>query len=122
MTKTLGVNANNDIYLGADGNLVVLIGLPAVLQLCEHAVKAVLGEMVLATDQGVPYFQTVWVGVPNFQQFSAALSAAILGVQDVTNINSLVLTQTGNILNYVAEIATIYGVGGINGAINTNGI
>lgn len=115
MTQTLAVNDFNDIYIGRDGNLVIAYDLDAVLQACSQVAKSLLGEMVLAIDQGIPYFQTVWVGVPNLQQFESALRRAFLGVTGVVEVVSLVTSLTGDVLQYTAEIRTIYGSGVVNG-------
>jgi hypothetical protein len=115
MTQTIAVDKNNDMYIDANGNLAIVFGLQATLQACAQAAKAQLGEMVLATDQGIPYFQQVWIGVPNLQQFEAALRSAFLGVSGVIEVVSLSLSQTSNTLSYTAVIRTIYGAGAING-------
>lgn len=115
MTQTLAVDSNNDLYLGIDGNIVIVRNLEAVLQACEHAAKTVLGELVLATNQGVPYFQNVWSGIPNYQQFDAALRSAILDVADVLEVVSLLIAPEGDIVKYNAVIRTIYGGGTISG-------
>lgn len=115
MARTLAVNANNDLFLGADGNLALVTALEAVLQTCEHVAKAQLGEMVLATSAGIPNFQTVWVGVPNLSQFDAALLAALQSVPDVTRVTALTTSVSGGVLSYTATIQTIYGTGDING-------
>lgn len=109
MTTTFGCNADNDIYIGLDTNLVILQGIPAISQACEHAAKARLGEMVLAVDNGIPYFETVWNGVPNLQQFQIALRKAFLQIADVSEIVSLTTGQVGNTLNYNAVIRTTTG-------------
>jgi hypothetical protein len=113
MTQIFATNEDNDIYIGKDGNLAIFRDLPAVLQACEHAAKAILGEMVLAVDQGIPYFETVWNGVPNYQQFSAALRAAFLGIDGVIEVVSLTISQNDDIVNYIAVIRTVYGNGEI---------
>lgn len=115
MVQTLAINENNDIYIDVAGNLARAYDITAVLQLCEHVAKTRLGELVLNTDQGIPYFETVWNGTPNFQQFEAALTTAFLGVEGVTSVVSLVVSQSNNILNYIAVIETIFGSGTING-------
>lgn len=115
MTVTLSVNSNNDIYVGVDGNIALAYDLTATLQACAQAAKTILGEMVLNTDQGIPYFQVVWVGVPQLPQFEAALRSAWLAVEGVTDILSVSLTQSGDTLLYSAEILTVYGQGVING-------
>ncbi len=39
MTRSFGTNASNDLYLGPDGNLVVLSGIAAVEAACATATK-----------------------------------------------------------------------------------
>lgn len=115
MAQTLSVNAKNDIYLNHDGNLSISFDVQAVLQDCAQKAKTLLGEMVLNTDQGIPYFQLVWVGVPNIQQFTSALRLAFLSVTGVIEVVSLITSQVDDSLRYTAVIRTIYGSGGISG-------
>lgn len=115
MTQTFAVNINNDLYIGKDGNLAIVNGLEAVLQNCAHAAKTVLGSLVLQTNIGVPYFETVWNGVPMVMQFQAGLRQAFLTVEGVIEVISLTTSQSVNTLLYNAVIRTIYGNGAING-------
>lgn len=124
--QTLSANVNdnisgvafNDLYLDPDGNLSVSFDLQAVLEGCAQAAQTLLGEILLNTAQGIPYFQTVWAGVPNSQQFNAALRSAFLNVPNVTQVISLITTQENNTLTYSAVIQTIYGVTPVTGVIN----
>lgn len=118
MTKTVAVDQNNDIYLDSNGNLAIATGLTAVMQACQQAAQTLYGEMVLQIDQGIPYFQVVFVGTPNIAQFEAALRSAWLEVNGVTQVASVTIIQTGtnaveplNTLGYTAVIDTIYGQG-----------
>lgn len=115
MTRVFTVDSNNDLVLASDGNLGISEALEAVLQACEHAAKAQLGEMILATNEGVPNFETVWSGTPNVAQFEAALRRQLLRVQGVTSVAELTAIVANNILSYNATIVTIYGQGTING-------
>lgn len=115
MTVTIATDSINDIYVGADGNLALASGLQAALQDAEHAAKTLRGEMVLAVDQGIPYFQVVWSGVPNVSAFEAAMRQALLAVPDVLEVVSLSTVRLGATLAYEAVIRTIYGIGSING-------
>ena len=117
MTQTIAVNNNNDIYIGADGNLAFFTGLQATLQCCEHAAKTILGELVLQTDEGLPYFQAVWVGAPNIAQFENALINAVQAVSGVQNVLSVNISSINNTLLYDLTILTIYGQGVINGEV-----
>ena len=113
--RAFTVDKNNDLTLSPNGNLGLSEGLQAVLFSCEQVAKAQLNEMVLATDKGMPNFQTVWVGAPNIRQFEAYLISRLQSVQDVTRVTSLQATVSGGVLSYTASIQTIYGEGTING-------
>ena len=115
MTQTLSVNAKNDIFLDKAGNLSISYDLQATLQDCQQVAKLQLGEAVLNTNLGVPYFQTIWVGVPNIQQWTSSLRAAFLSVAGVVEVVSLITSQVDDVLQYNAIIRTIYGAGAING-------
>lgn len=115
MTKTFSSNIANDLFIGPDGNLSIYTGVAAVLQLCEHAVKAQLGEMVLDQQRGMPNFQTVWNGTPNVAQFESYLRATILSVEGVTDITALAIDATTDAVRYTATIKTIYGEAKFNG-------
>lgn len=117
MTKVFTVDENNDLMLAGNGNLSISTELEATLQACEHAAKAQLAEMVLAADQGVPNFQTIWNGSPNVTQFEAYLRRQLLAVVGVTDVVSLDTNVSNNILSYTATISTIYGQGVINGGL-----
>lgn len=123
MTLSVASNVNdnipgvapNDIYLDAMGNIALAVDLQAVLQACAQAAQTLLGEMIYNTNQGIPYEQTVWVGVPNIQQFTASLRAAFLAVSNVVEVVSLITSQVDNTLAYTAVIRTNFGTGGISG-------
>lgn len=115
MTTTLGTNANNDIYLGPDGNLVVLTGLPAIIAACETAAKAQLGEMVLAINAGIPNFQTVWIGSPKLAIFENYLRRTLQAIEGVIEVKETTTSVVGDVLSYTATIETIFGQGQING-------
>lgn len=115
MTRTLAVDENNDLYVGATGSLAMAEGLDAVLQAAQQAAQTMRGEMEYATDQGLPNFAVVWNGSPNISQFDAALRRALLSTPHVTGIQDLTITRAGNTLNYAATIITDYGPGVLNG-------
>jgi hypothetical protein len=121
--KTLSANVNNnipnvkydDIYLDQLGNISVSFDLQAVLEGCAQAAQTVLGEIIFNQNQGIPFFQTVWIGVPNVQQYQAALRIAFLNVPNVLEVVSLFTSQINNELTYTAVIRTVFGSGGISG-------
>ena len=127
MTQTLSANINgtlpaiayNDLYLDKFGNISVSYDLTAITEQCAQAAKTLLGECVLNITVGIPYQQAVWIGVPNPQQFNAALRSAFLSINGVIEVISLIVIQSDpndvNSLNYNAVINTIYGTGVFSG-------
>lgn len=109
--------SDNDIYLDSVGNLSVSTSIQAILENCAQAAKTRLGEEVLHTDQGIPYFTTIFVGVPNLEQAQAAFRAAWLAVTGVIEVLSLVFAQQDNTLFYSAIIRTTEGTGELNAGI-----
>lgn len=112
--KTFATTDTNDLAL-VGRSLVLDSDLQAVLDVCKHCAQAVLGEMVFAKQQGMPYFETVWVGAPTTAPFEAAFRERILQVDGVSGIDELTTEQVGDTMRYRAVIATIYGPGAING-------
>jgi hypothetical protein len=116
--------AFNDIYLDQFNNIALSTDLLAVLEECAQAARTLLGECIFNTNQGIPYQQVVWIGVPNIPQFTAALRLAFLNVTGVTEVIRLdviqtsgsaltipVSSQSADMLTYNATIQTIYGSG-----------
>lgn len=118
MVQTFNTNSDNDIFIGSDGRLSIATGLEGVLRACETASLAQLGEMVLAQGLGVPNFQALWVGVPNYQIYELYLRNTILRVSGVQSVKSLQINVRENTLFYTATIVTIYGTGTITSSIS----
>lgn len=116
---SIATNSRNDIYVGSDGNLAMVSGIAAVEQDCEHAMKAQLGEMPLALDQGVPTMATIWDRW-NPVQFEAYARRMLLSVQDVTAVTSFTLTRSSGVASYVAVIQTTFGETTVSGDLLTN--
>ncbi len=113
--RVFATDDNNDLYIAVTGNLAIANDLEAVKQACEHAVQAQLGEMMFSVDQGVPTFETVWVGSPNLPQFEAALRLTLLAVPNVVEVPELVATRLRDTVLYTARIITKFGETYLNG-------
>jgi len=118
MTQTLALNSNNDLFLNSAGSLTMLTGVNAVAAGCNTAAQTQLGECVLITGQGLPNFQAIWVGVPDYAIWQSYLENTLLNVEGVATVQNITLTQTDGDLNYIAEINSIYGPVNIQGSIN----
>lgn len=104
---SIGVNDDNDIYVSADGNLVMVTGVTAVEQDCEHAMKAQLKEMFLQPDDGLPYLTDLWLQ-KNIGKWKAAALVTLSAINGVVRVNSFVVLVNANQLTYSAQILTIY--------------
>jgi hypothetical protein len=120
MTKTLATTADtNDLFLDVSGNIVVLSGLPAVEQCCATASKLQLGEAVLETGLGIPNFESIWIGSPNYSLWQSFLITALNNVIGVNSVESVVTNTENGILSYTATIASEFGAAEIKGSLTT---
>ena len=117
MTQTIGTDSNNDLYLGSNGNIVILQSQSAVVAACRSASLLSLGEAVLATTTGIPFFQAVFNGQPNIAVFQSYLRTAILNVPGVLSIQNLTTNVNGGVLSYSVTIQSIYGETVIAGSV-----
>ena len=115
---TLATNENNDIYQNELGNIETSNDITAVLTTAKSAVQTVLGEMIYKKSDGVPYFETLWNGSPNFQQIESSIRTSVLRVSGVNNINSYDYTSKDNIFSYNIEIETDFGAETLEGSLN----
>jgi hypothetical protein len=115
MTKTFGVDARNDIHLNAEGDLAILSGIEAVAAACRSATLAQLGEMVYATRNGIPNFQTLWKGAPDYSIWKSYILKTLQGVEGVREVTSLVISPRGDSVSYIASITTNFGATTVNG-------
>lgn len=117
MSIVFAENENNDLYLGQNGQLVLVSGLDAAAQLSKSAVEAQQGEMLYAVDRGVPTEEVVWSGAPNLQQFEFFARREIMLVDGVTEVVTFEAEVVGDAVVYTATIKTTFGEGIVSGSI-----
>jgi hypothetical protein len=108
--RSLALTADRRLFIDNLGNIATVSSLAAVLQNCETAMRAQLGEMYYNADQGVPTRATVWDNY-NPLQFMAAGRVTLQNVQGVQRVISFDVDRIGDLLTYTATIQTIYGPG-----------
>lgn len=114
--KTLGVDDNNDLVLTAKKSLTVSADQEAIMQVCQQAAQAQLGEMVFAKNQGIPNFQTIWrKGKRSSAVWEYNLRKTLLTINGVLSVPSIIVGYNNDVLQYDAVIKTVYGEGRING-------
>lgn len=112
--RTFATTSRNDLAISGR-SMRLVTDIDAVLLVCAHAAKAILGEMVFAQEQGMPYFETVWVGAPRTAPFEAAFRQRIQQVEGVVRVEELETTREDDVMSYRAVITTVYGTGTLNG-------
>jgi len=115
MTLTFATDGDGDLVLGQDDRVIMLTGAKAVANVCKNVALGQLGEMMYATDRGLPNFDLVWIGAPNVSQWQAKLRSSLLAVDGVTGISSLIVKRVGHEMQYAAVIKTVYGEVQIDG-------
>ena len=111
--KAVKVDTNRNPIL-KNGSFQFVYDVDVISQNCDQAMRQQLGELNYDKDKGIEYFDNVYSGSPNFQRFEAQARAQILNVEGVVGINSFEYELSNEsdeiILNYSANISTIYGL------------
>ena len=119
--RIFAVDANNDMHLAPNGQLAVATDLQAFSQACEHAMKAILNEMVFCADRGQPYFEAVWGDTQNLRVFENRARGTLNAIPGAIRVTEFYTATEGDTLRYWATISSIYGTATINGEVS-NGI
>ena len=106
MTSTFSLNNDNDIYIGINGNLSISRNIEAIKFICQNVASARLGEMIYQENEGMPFLQSVFVGVPNIERYRSTLRKSLLNVSGVKRVLNIIINISSNILTYEATILT----------------
>ncbi len=117
MSTVIAIDNNNDMYLDSSNNIALLTGQDAVKQACLTAAQTQLGECFLEIGRGLPNFQLIWVGSPNYSAWQSYLVSTFLAVDGVVAVTSVGLNHQGNVLAYQATIETVYGAMFLSGVL-----
>lgn len=115
--RTFAVDKDNNFIFGADGQIPLLTGAPAILQTARQYTQVRRGEMVFKADEGVPYAVLAWNTEPNEAGFEVSQRARLLQVPDVLNINTFEIIRVGEDLDYTANLETNAGELVVNGQL-----
>jgi len=120
MTKIFAVDDNNDLFIGETGNLAISLDLEAIREMSEHAVKVVVGEIILDIEAGVIGFDqnNVFGNSPNLISFEFRARAAMTAIDGVTKVSDFKARLVENVIVYSATIDTIFGTDPIGDSIN----
>ncbi len=110
MARVLSMNADRDIH-AVGGRLQIAVGLDAILQNCERAIRARFREMIYANNRGVDYFNYVYGPSPDVIRFEAGARAQLARVQGVISIDGFTAQIRSARMEYTATIRTAFGTG-----------
>ena len=103
---------NNDLIING-GQIGLLSGLEATLQLSRHYAQTLHGEMIHAMTDGVRMFDTAF-NKPRRALFANELRKRIMQVPDVISVTDIDVRISGENLLYSVTINTTHGTGEIN--------
>ena len=91
--KTIARSANSDIFLTPDGQLAMCDGKTCQAQVIEAAIRTVTGELQLDVEQGIPYFDTVFLRATEEDAWADEVTRRILefsfgGVLSFSSVNT----------------------------------
>lgn len=112
--KTFDTDENNDIFLVNNG-FAFVYDVEAVAKVAENVLLTQRGELEYNTKRGIPWFETVFSSVRNLPAWSASMRSSLKKVSNVTGLTSFDYDVSGNTVEYVAKINTIYGEATVNG-------
>ena len=113
--KTLARDENCDLYVGTDGQLAIVDGKEAYAQIINAKMRTTLGEMQLAMQKGVPYFETVFADPSMVPVWQESVIQMLESLAFVIEVSSFICETKGNMLEYTSEIKTDKGMVTING-------
>lgn len=106
--RSLGVNQNNDLYLGPDGNIPMLTGQDAFAQDSVMAMATQMNSCTLNLSYGVDTLGTIWQSyIPAL--FTAQGRAQLATVPNFVSCAAFDVTAEAGTASYVAEVESIYG-------------
>lgn len=111
--KTFASTQNND-FLVERGSMRLLEDVEAASSVSRHYAQTMRGEMIHKTRHGVPFWPTVFDKVQE-AQFASEVSRRIEEIPEVNNVKRIIVSNHDGVLEYMADISTIYGDVTING-------
>lgn len=113
----IALDETNDIFLDTNGNLALCKDIEAVKTAVSCATKTNYGEIILNTQAGIPYFETIFTAHPDIELWKSYMKEAILAIPKVLGISyfKTYIDYQKSLLKYACVINTEYGQEEING-------
>lgn len=105
---TLLTNENNDLFLPDGRNLSIISGVDALSQNIRHAHLMRKGEDLYDQSNGVDYLGTIFNSPKDVDGARQSIANAIMKKEDVQSIETLDISFNGDVMDFTAQIVTIY--------------
>lgn len=86
--QTIATNANNDMHVDAMGNLAVFDDREALANIVLNVFRTNYGELQYNTNDGIPYFATIFNDSPNIRLFEAFLRERALAIPGIESVGA----------------------------------
>lgn len=113
--STIARDENCDLYIDGTRQFAMVYGKDAYAQIINAKMRTALGEMQLAMQKGIPYFQTVFSDKSMLPIWKDEVEKMLRSLSFVKNIFSFYCNYDNDVLKYTVEIETDSGMVEING-------
>lgn len=108
-------DTTNDIYIDDKGNIAISENIYALANVAKNAVLTNLGEPQYNTQEGVPYFDTIFTDTPKLDLFQAAIVEAIESLDKVQRVQNFEYSVINSVFKYSLVIKSTFGDIVLNG-------
>lgn len=98
--QTIATDEHNDLYLDGAGNLALASDREALANIVLNVFRTNYGELQFNTDDGIPYFATVFNNAPNVRMFEAFLRDRALAVPGIESVGAFSYNVTETPVQY----------------------
>lgn len=108
---TLARDANNDIHVTSDGKFAIASGLACYYDILHAAVLTIQGELLLNTERGIPYFDTIFQHPNKVLFWQSSMQSVISSFSFVRTIKSFNydIDYDKKLLTYTIKVETTDG-------------
>ena len=98
--QTIATDEHNDIYLDGANNLALADDREALANIVLNVFRTNYGELQFNTDDGIPYFATIFNNAPNVRMFEAFLRDRALAVPGIESVGAFSYTVSETPVEY----------------------
>lgn len=93
-------DTTNDIYIDDKGNIATSENIYALANVSKNAVLTNLGEAEYNTDNGIPYFDTIFCDTPKIDLFQASIVQTLENLENVQRVSNFEYSVENGVFKY----------------------